>query len=115
MSNDARIVIHFKDLETDEAVRNHIQARCEQLAEEFRETESFEVTVERSPHAVDCHGHVSGKQTRTAAHASGLETARHASDAFLEKLERELRTHHDKRIFSQRRKAQKHRHEPDEE
>ena len=72
MSNDARIVIHFKDLETDESVRNHIHARCEQLAEEFPETESFEVTVERSPHAVDCHGHVSGKKTRTAAHASGL-------------------------------------------
>ena len=115
MPNDTRIVIHFKDLEIDEAVRDHIQTRCEQLAEEFPETTSFEVTIERSPHAVDCHGHVSGKQTRAAAHASGLETARHAGGAFLEKIERELRTHHDKRIFGQRRRAQKHRHETSEE
>ena len=115
MSSDVRIVIHFKDLEVDEPLRDHMHARCEHLATEFPEAMSFEVTVEKSPHSVDCHGHVSGKRTRTAAHTSGQETARHACDAFFEKLERELRTDHDKRIFGQRRKAQKNRHEIDEE
>lgn len=111
MAGDANIVVHFKDLDVDEDLREHIHARCEHLAAEFPEAMRFEVTLEPGPNSVQCHGHVSGKRTRVAAHANGSVLARQAGDAFLEKLERELRTEHDKRIFTQRRKAQKTRHQ----
>ena len=106
MSTQPNIVVHFKEVEHDDALRDHVHARCGQLAEEFPEATHFELTVEPGVHCFDSHGHVSGKRTRAAAHASGAERPRQAVDAVLDKLERELRTDHDKRIFTQRRKAQ---------
>ena len=112
MADHANIVVHFKDLEVDEELRDHIEGRCTHLAAEFPEVTRFEVTLEPGPNSVECHGLVSGKRTRVAAHANGAELPRQACDAFLDKIERELRTEHDKRIFTQRRKAQKNRRNP---
>ena len=47
-----------------------------------------------------------GKNTDAAAHAAAGEV-RQAGERALDKLERELRRHHDKKIFGQRREAQK--------
>ncbi len=49
---------------------------------------------------------VTGKQTEAATHASATALAR-AADLVLEKIERQLRRVHDKRIFQHRREAQK--------
>lgn len=109
MASEPTIIIHFKDMNVDEEVRDHIHARCEQLSSEFPEVTRFELTIRPDAKALECHGHVTGKRTQVAAHANGIEHLRPVADAVLDKLERELRTEHDKRIFSQRRKAQKDR------
>jgi ribosome-associated translation inhibitor RaiA len=109
MARDARVVIHFKDLDVEDAVREHLHDRCLHLAEEFPEAALFELTVQEDAGAMECHGHVSGKKTSVAAHANGAETPRHAGDLVLDKVERELRKAHDKRIFTPRREAQKSR------
>ena len=107
MSAEPNVAVHFKDLEHDDLLRDHVRTRCEHLAAEFPEATHFELTIEPGVNSFDAHGHVSGKRTRAAAHAAGAERPRQAADAVLDKLERELRKEHDKRIFTQRRKAQK--------
>lgn len=109
MAGDTRVEIHFKDLEYDDEVRDHLNDRCLHLAQEFPETTSFELTLQESAASIDCHIHVAGKRTQVASHASGAETPRQAGDQALDKVERELRKAHDKRIFQPRREAQKNR------
>lgn len=106
MSSSPVIVVHFKDVEIDEMVREGVEKRCEQLADEFREATRFEVTIEENGVGYAVHGHATGKHTDVATHVQA-DTARTASDQVLEKIERQLRKVHDKRIFAQRREAQK--------
>ena len=108
-ASELHVNIHFKDLSTDEELLEHLKTRIETLAQEFREIERIELTLEPNAGHIKAHAHVSGKQTDVAAHVEGLDTTRLAGDRLLDKLERELRTHHDKRIYSQRRRAQKDR------
>ena len=103
----APIVVHFKDVAADEAVREWIQKRCDHLAEEFHEVGRFELTIEENGNGLRVQGHATGKNTDVATHAEAAN-ARVASDQVLDKIERQLRKHHDKRIFAQRREAQKH-------
>ena len=109
MVQEANVVIHFNELEAEDAVRDHLQERCQHLAEEFPETNHFELTLEGDSSSVDAHAHVNGKHTRVAARTQGADNAWQAGDHVLDKLERELRKDHDKRIFAPRRKAQKSR------
>lgn len=106
---DVSVVVHFRDMATDESVRDHLTSRCHHFAEEFPETTHYELTLERDADAVLAHGHVVGKGTDAAARANGVADIRAAGDAMLDKLHTELRRHHDKRIFTQRRKEQKKR------
>ena len=103
----APVVVHFKDVEADERVLESIQKRCDQLAQEFHEVGRFELTIEENGNGLLVHGHATGKHTDVATHAEAVN-ARAASDQVLDKIERQLRKHHDKRIFAQRREAQKH-------
>jgi len=103
------VVIHFRDMATDESVKEHLTSRCMHYAEEFPETTHYELTLEPDADDVKAHGHVVGKDTNTAAHANGVADLRAAGDALLDKLHTELRRDHDKRIFGQRRKEQKKR------
>ena len=107
MTQPTNVVIHFKSIDIDEAVREHLEARCEHLIAEFPEATHYELTLEDGANSVDAHCHVTGKNTRAAAHIAGADTPRQAGDQVLDKLERELRKNHDKRIFAPRRKAQK--------
>jgi len=107
MSKGATVVVHFRDIETDEPLRDAVQRGCDHLAEEFEEVTRFEVTIsEDGGVGFDVHGHATGKGTDVATHASA-ENARAAVDQVIHKIERQLRKLHDKRIFSQRRDAQK--------
>ncbi len=109
MVQEANVVIHFKDLPTDEAVRDHLQQRCEHLAGEFPETTHYELTLQADASTVEGNCHVRGKRTSVVARVSDAENPRQAGDQVLDKVERELRKDHDKRIFAPRRKAQKER------
>jgi len=99
--------VHLKDIETDETLREAVQDRCAHLAEEFHEVTRLEVFISGDGGlGFEVHGHATGKGTDVATHANA-EQARAAADQVLQKIERQLRKTHDKRIFAQRRDAQK--------
>jgi ribosome-associated translation inhibitor RaiA len=108
-AREVSVVIHFRGIENDDVVREHLTGRCQHLADEFPETTHFELTLEPDAEKVRAHGHVVGKGTHSAAHANGVTDVKAAGDALVEKLHKELRKLHDKRIFTQRRKEQKKR------
>lgn len=102
----ATVVISFKDIESDEKVRREVQERCDALAGEFPETTRFEFILSSDGINQTAHGHVTGSHTEVAGQAEAPEMAQ-AADKVLHALERQLRRLHDKKIFSQRREAQR--------
>jgi ribosomal subunit interface protein len=100
------VVVSFKDIENDDATRDAIHRRCELLAAEFHEVMRFEITLLQDGAGFAGHGHVTGKRQDVGAHATAKEILP-AAEGLLDKLERQLRKHHDKRIFAQRREAQR--------
>jgi ribosome-associated translation inhibitor RaiA len=106
MTQALSVVIRFKDVENDDEVRDLLDERCRRLSSEFPETTRYELTIGQSSTELDAHAHVTGKGLDAAAQAAGAD-ARQAGERALDKLERELRRVHDKRIFSRRREAQR--------
>ena len=106
MTRRTDVVIHFKDISTDEELRESLELRCRRLAEEFQEVVRVEISLYEDGAGFGAHGHATGKGTDVATHAVASET-HPAADQVLDKLERQLRRSHDKRIFSQRREAQR--------
>ena len=106
MSRSPSVVLHFRDLDIDETVRDLVHRRCDHLADEFHEVSRFELTISENGAGFIVHGHATGKHTDVATHAEA-EAARAASDQVLDKIERQLRRVHDKRIFARRREAQR--------
>jgi ribosome-associated translation inhibitor RaiA len=102
---NAVIAVSFKDMETDEELRDRLAERCRTLADEFPEVTQVEVTITPDGTGHAATGHVSGKSTRLATHASAVEPG-HAADQLLDTLRQQLRRAHDKRIFTRRREAQ---------
>ncbi len=99
-------LVTFKDLPADERLREAIEKRCAHLAEEFQEITRVEVTLSEDGGGFTAHGHVTGKNTDVATQAVGSELGQ-AADRLLDKVERQLRRAHDKRIFALRRDAQR--------
>ena len=108
MSRNPSVVLHFRDVEVDETVRESVHRRCDHLADEFHEVNRFELTISENGTGVSVHGHATGKNTDVATHADA-GAARVASDQVLDKIERQLRRVHEKRIFSRRREARRER------
>jgi ribosome-associated translation inhibitor RaiA len=106
MSEDAVVMISFKDLETDEELREKIEVRCRSLAAEFPETTRFEITIAPDGAGHVTHARVNGRQTHIDAHAVAIEMALSAEGA-LDKVHHQLRSVHDKRIFARRREARR--------
>ena len=100
------VVVRFREIPNSERVRRSIEARCEHLASEFEEVTRFEITFTALATEVAAQGHATGKNTNIATQASG-KNLRAAADQVIEKVERQLRKIHDKRIFAQRREAQR--------
>ena len=108
MSRSPLVVLHFRDMELDEMVREAVHRRCDHLADEFHEVNRFELTISENGAGFSVHGHATGKNTDVATHADA-GAARAASDQVLDKIERQLRRVHEKRIFSRRREARRER------
>ena len=108
MSRNPSVVLHFRDVEVDEMVRESVYRRCDHLADEFHEVNRFELTIAENGAGFSVHGHATGKHTDVATHAEA-EAARAASDQVLDKIERQLRRVHEKRIFARRREARRER------
>ena len=106
MAERPTVVTTFKDIPVDENIRESIEKRCEHIAEEFHEIHRMEVSLAEDGQGFTAHGHFpcNGHDVGAQAGANDLGPA---ADKLLDKIERQLRTHHDKRIFSQRRDAQK--------
>lgn len=102
----ASVVISFNDIDSNERVRSDVQTRCDALAEEFPETTHFEVILSVDGNDYTAHGHVTGNHTEAAGQGQAPELIQ-AADKLLDALERQLRRLHDKKIFSQRREAQR--------
>ena len=103
---EATVVIHFNHMSKDRDVQTQLRKRCDHLASEFPETAHYEVSLTPDASEIRADGHVSGRHTHVAAHASAGDL-RQAGERVINKLRNELRRHHDKRIFSHRREAQK--------
>lgn len=106
MASDATVILHYGDVERTDELTEAVERRCQRLAEEFSETERFEISLTPDNNEISAHARVTGKNTNIAAHASAPQ-GRQAADAALDRLERELRSHHDKRIFTARRAAKR--------
>ncbi len=106
MTDEMTVVIRFKDVPESDELRDELEKRCRHFAAEFPETTRYEVTLSPTSPEVFAQTHVTGKGTDIAAHASASEP-RQAAERALDKLERELRREHDKRIFGRRREAQR--------
>lgn len=106
MTIDATVIVHYGDVERSDELNEALEKRCQQLAEEFSEVDRFEISLSPDNNDITAHAKVTGKSTSISAHASAPHE-RQAADAALDRLERELRKGHDKRIFTPRREARK--------
>jgi len=106
MTENPSVVIHFKDLEHDELLRESIQQKGQHLGNEFHEITKIEISLAPNGVGYIANGHVTGKGTDIATHVKASEIAP-AVDSVFDKIHRQLRKHHDKRIFAQRREAQR--------
>ena len=105
---DVIVQVHFKGVEHDRELHELLEKRCQVLAEEFHETDCYEISLSNEANQISAHAKVTGKNTSVAAHADAPEE-RQAAEAALDRLERELRREHDKRIFAPRREARRER------
>jgi ribosome-associated translation inhibitor RaiA len=106
MTEPPTVVIRFKGVDPDEELRQELERRTRQLAEEFPETRRFELSLESDGAGFTVHGHVNGKNTEVATNGEGPDL-RTASDRLFERVRHRLRRMHEKRIFQRRREAQK--------
>ena len=107
MAERPTVVLQLKQASSDDALREHVEKRLAALADEFPEVTRFEITLSEDGAGFSAHGHVTGKSTEVAPHSAAASEARPALDSLLDRIERQLRRVHDKRIFAQRREAQR--------
>lgn len=102
--SDAVVAVHFKDMSVIESVRELVEERCAELADEFPELTHVHVFL--SPDGSGHHAslHATGRRTEVASHALAQEPG-HAADRVLDQARHQLRRVHDKRIYTQRRRA----------
>jgi len=108
MAAQPEIVVHLREVEVESHLSDAIEKRCQALSEEFREVHRVEISIAHDGNLdVEVRGHATGKHTDIATHATAPEPGP-AVDRVLDRIERQLREHRDKRIFTQRRDAQRH-------
>ncbi len=106
MTNNPSVVIHFREVEQDEPLREFIEKKGEHLGNEFPEVSKIEISLAPNGAGFIANGHVTGKGIDIATHAEASELSP-AVDSVFDKVGRQLRKIHDKRIFAQRREAQR--------
>lgn len=94
--------IHFQDVPHSDKVRDECEQLAAALREEFPETSKCEVTITHSGEEKELHLHVTGKDVDLAARAQARDVHETVVEAF-DRVRRQLRKRHDKKIFSGRR------------
>ena len=105
--SDAVVAVHFKDMSVNDEVRSAVERRCAEITDEFPELTHIDVTLTPDGTGHHASAHATGKRTEVASHAEAQE-ASHAADGVLDRLRHQLRRVHEKRIFTQRRRARHH-------
>jgi len=107
MTTNPSLFIHFsKEIEQDELLREFIEKKSEHLGHEFHEVSKIEISLAPNGVGFIANGHVTGKGTDFATQVKATQLTP-AVDTVFDKFERKLRKLHDKRIFGQRREAQR--------
>ncbi len=106
MATETTVIVHFRGLDKIDELNEALEKRCQHLADEFTEADFFEISLSPDNNDVSAHAKVTGKSTSISAHATAPHE-KQAADAALDRLERELRNRHDKRIFTPRREARR--------
>ena len=84
MADSPSVTVHFKDLDSDERLRDSIEKRCAHLAQEFQEVSRFEITIVEDGSSFTVNAHARGKNTEAATHASANDPSP-ACDQVLDK------------------------------
>jgi len=106
MTKNPSVVIHFREVEQDEPLREFIEKKGQHLGNSFNEVSKIEISLAPNGVGFIANGHVTGKGTDIATQVEASELTP-AVDSVFEKVERQLRKLHDKRIYAQRREAQR--------
>jgi ribosomal subunit interface protein len=102
--SDAVVAVHFKDMAVIDSLRELVEERCAELADEFPELTHVHVTLTPDGSGHHASIHATGKRTEVASHAHAPEVG-HAADRVLDQVRHQLRRVHDKHIYTQRRRA----------
>ena len=105
MSELPKVLVHHRDVHIGAQLLESIERRCATLADEFAEASRFELTFENNGMSVRGQAHATGRRTDLSTHAEASEPGI-VVDRVLDKIERQLRRGHDKRVFGRRRSAQ---------
>ena len=102
--SEAIVAVHFKDMAMQEDVREEVERRCRDLADEFPELTHVDATLSPDGKGHRASARASGRGTELASHAEATAPG-HAAHLALDQLRHQLRRIHDKRVFSRRRRA----------
>jgi ribosome-associated translation inhibitor RaiA len=106
MSALPKVLVHQRDVHIGAYLLESIERRCASIADEFSEASRFELSFENHGMSVRGRAHAVGRKTDLSTHAEASEPGI-VVDRVLDKIERQLRRVHDKRIFGRRRNARK--------
>ena len=95
--------IHFRDTPHSAHLRSECEGWGDAMRSEFPDVTRVEVTVSHDGDAHEVHVHVTGKQIDFASSSKNRESVLAAARDAFDRLQAQLRKHHDKQIFSHRR------------
>ena len=72
MTKNPSLVIHFKEVEQDEPLRDSIQLKSQRLGSEFHEVSKIEISVALNGVSFIVNGHVTGKGTDIATQVEAV-------------------------------------------
>jgi ribosome-associated translation inhibitor RaiA len=106
MSETPKVLVHHRDVHIGAHLLESIERRCATLADEFSEASRFELSFENHGMSVRGQVHATGRRTDLATHAEASDPGI-VVDRVLDKIEKQLRRIHDKRVYGRRRDAQR--------
>jgi ribosome-associated translation inhibitor RaiA len=101
--------MNFRDTPHSEVIQGECEGLAQGVRDEFPETMRVEVTVSHDRGEYEAHVHVTGKAIDLAASAKSRESVLAAARDAFHRAHAQLRKHHDKAIFKQRRDGHKER------
>jgi ribosome-associated translation inhibitor RaiA len=99
--------MNFRDTPHSEVIHDECEALAQSLRGEFPETSRVEVTLGHDRGEHEAHVHVTGKDIDLASSAKSRESPVAAAREAFHRAHAQLRKHHDKAIFKQRRDGHK--------